>query len=449
MTIPGAPPASEGRIGDRRILALVVAAALIAAPAVAFRLLCIGNACPEPEGPPAEVPFCSLPGETRRLITAGFRDGRSPDVLAVAGETPVMGGAGLSEPPWPSIGDAGRVPLVFSGAGVSRGAEVPDGTTLDAVAPTIAEILDLARPHPSVRSGTAIPGVAGGSAPSLVLLVVWKGIGAADLEEARNGWPVLRSLMVEGAGTLGAGTGSLPLDPAAVLATIGTGGLPWQHGVTGTLLRDDTGQVVEAWGPGAPVSVIAALGDDLDELRGHEPLVGVVGTHPADRSVIGGTWYLDADRDDVVVTGARSVAREAAALLGAGYGTQGDPDLLAVVMEGRVPELDASLGALVTTANATAGGSVAVVVTSTGSFGDGSGVSADAIHREIGRRLDAGEEAVEEMAVGGAFLDRDLVGRGLSTDLVVRAMNRVEDDRGHALLADAFPALAVSFGRYC
>jgi len=449
MTIPGGPPASEGRIGDRRVLALVLAAALIAAPAVAFRLLCIGNACPEPEGPPAKVPFCSLPAEMRRLITAGFRDGRSPDVLAVAGETPVAGGGGLTDAPWPAQGDAGRVPLVFSGDGVSAAAEVPDGTTLDAVAPTIAEIVDLARPHPAVRSGVAIPGVAASSPPRLVLLVAWKGVGTTDLEAAREGWPVLRSLMVGGATTLRAEAGSLPLDPAAVLATIGTGGLPFQHGMTGTLLRSDTGQVVEAWGPGTPVSVIAALGDDLDEQRDQRPLVGVAGTHPADRGVIGGTWYLDADRDDVVVAAPDAVAREAAALLSSGYGADGVPDLLAVVMEGTVPELDASLGALVTTANATAGGSLAVVVTSTGSFGDGSGVSADAIHREIGRRLDAGEEAVEEMAVGGAFLDRDLVGRRLSTDLVVRAMNRVEDDRGHPLLADAFPALAVSFGRYC
>ena len=62
--------------------------------------------------------------------------------------------------------------------------------------------------------------------------------------------------------------GSLPLDPTAVETTIGTGGLPSQHGITGTWVRNAQGRLVRAFGPGAPTPVIAALGDDLDQRDG-------------------------------------------------------------------------------------------------------------------------------------------------------------------------------------
>jgi hypothetical protein len=299
-----------------------------------------------------------------------------------------------------------------------------------------------------VRSGAAIEGLADADAePRLVLLAVWKGVGGADLDARRERWPVLRSLVTLGTGTTAADAGSLPLDPAAILTTIGTGGLPRQHGITGTLVRNDEGRVVEAWGPGSPVSVIAALGDDLDESRDGRPRIGVVGTHEADRGAIGGTWYTGgSDRDDVVIVEAPEVAAEAEALLATGYGTDEEPDLLVVVMEGPIPRLDAALGDLVAAAREASGGSLAVVVTSTGSYGGAGGASVETIERAVEDRL--GADAVEAMAVGGAFLDRDLLGGGLSTDQVVGALRRIQRG-GEPLLADAFPALAVSFGRYC
>lgn len=68
----------------RRQLAVVAAMAVLGIPAGILRLGCIGNTCAavgadEPVG----VPFCPLPGELKREIVAGFREGRSPDVLAV------------------------------------------------------------------------------------------------------------------------------------------------------------------------------------------------------------------------------------------------------------------------------------------------------------------------------------------------------------------------------
>lgn len=437
---------------NRRAVLLALVALGLAAPAVALRVLCVGRACPERAGSPGPVPFCSLPAETRDLVAAGFRDGRGPHVLAVAGDTPLVGGDGPGLPPvaWPGVrpDDAGRVPLAFAGTGVAPGAEVPQGTTLDAVAPTVAELIGLDRPHPGVRSGRAVPGVARGSAPRLVVVVVWKGVGGPDLEARPDAWPNLRGLLRRGAGTLRAQVGFLPLDPAAVEATVGTGALPSDHGITGALLRNDQGEVVTAWGPGTPFSVIAGLGDDLDELRDQAPRIGLVGTAEWDRGLIGGTWYLENDRDDVVLE--RRPARQAAAaaeLLASGYGRDDVPDLLAVAMEGPPAKLDRALGNLARLADEVAGGRAATVVTATGATGPEGGVGAAEVLTDL--RTDLGP-VVEAAGVGGFFLDTEaMAAEGITGDRVVRAVRGLAGPDGGSLFDDVFPQVAVTFARYC
>ncbi|MGH2696466.1 MAG: hypothetical protein ACRDIW_05715 [Actinomycetota bacterium] len=437
---------------NRRAVLLALVALALAAPAVALRVLCVGRACPERTGPPEPVPFCSLPAETRDLLAAGFRDGRGPHVLAVTGETPVVGGDGSGVPPvaWPGVGpdDAGRVPLAFAGAGVAPGAEVPEGATLDVVAPTVAELIGLDRPHPGVRSGRAIPGVAGGPAPRLVVLVVWKGVGSQSLEARPDAWPNLRGMVRGGAGTLQARVGSLPLDPAAVEATVGTGALPSDHGITGALLRNDVGEMVTALGPGSPFSVIAALGDDLDELRDQAPRIGLVGTTEWDRGLIGGTWYLENDRDDVILERRpdRQVAA-AAELVASGYGRDDVPDLLAVAMEGPLAKLDQTLGRLIRLADRAVGGRAATVVTATGATGPAGGVGAGELLTEL--RTDLGP-VVEAAGVGGFFLDTEaMAAEGIAGDRVVRAIRQLAGPGGGSLFDDVFPQIAVTFARYC
>jgi hypothetical protein len=437
---------------NRRAVVLALAALAVAAPAVVLRVLCVGRACPERSAAAEPVPFCSLPSQTRDLLAAGFRDGRGPHVLAVAGDTPVFGGDASGLPPvaWPAADpdDGGRVPLGFAGAGVGSGAEIPDGATLDAIAPTVAELMELERPHPGVRSGQRIAGVAEGQAPRLVVLVVWKGLGSIDLEARPDAWPNLRGLLRGGAGTLRAQVGSLPLDPAAVEATVGTGALPSDHGITGALLRNDRGDVVTAWGPGTPFSVIATLGDDLDEVNDQAPRIGLVGTDVWDRGLIGGTWYVENDQDDVVMERRPVRQVEAAAdVLATGYGIDRVPDLLAVSMEGPPAALDRALGELTGLADRAAGGRAAVVVAATGSAGEAGGVdAADALAR---LRAEVGA-VVEAAAVGGFFLDTEaLAAEGLTGDRVVSAARRLAGPDGVRLFDDVFPQIAVTFARYC
>jgi hypothetical protein len=439
---------------DRRTLLVVLVALAVAAPAAALRALCVGRSCgtTEPVGGP--VPFCSLPGRVRDLLVAGFRDGRGPHLMAVAGSTPIRGTSKGGHPadPWPSIdpGTSDRVPLVFAGAGVRPEAVVPAGTTLDAVAPTVARAIGLRRPHPGVRSGGAVPGVARPAGrPRLVLQVIWAGVGTSALERDPAAWPTLRGLIEDQPATLGARVGSLPLDPAAVLTTIGTGALPRDHGITGTLVRDDRGRTVRAWGARSPYSVVAGLGDDLDELGDQRPLIGAAVTDVAERGVIGGTWYVDGDRDDVIVEPSPAdQADSAAELLAAGYGRDEVADLLAVVMRGSVRALDRALAEVLAAAEDAVGRRVMYVVTATGQGARGGGIRASDVEAQVERRV--GEEVVEAAVPGGLFLDqRALAAEGLSDDSVLAALRGVRGPNGERAIVDAFPQVAVTFARYC
>lgn len=444
---------------SRRLLLVVAISGLVAVPAVVLRALCVGRSCERPGIERAPTPFCSLPPAVRAGLIDGFREQRGPDVFAVGGATEVVGSTGLEPealtPAWPSTGAtaAGTVPLAFAGSGIAPNADVPAGTTLDDVAPTVARILGFRRPsyQEPVRSGSPIEGVATGEPARLVLEIVLRGVGTRELEAASD-WSHLRRL-VRGAGTMDAETGALPLDPAATMATIGTGGIPSFHGITGTLLRNDTGDLTRAWTRAAPPAVIATLGDELDELLRGRPRIGIVATDVSDRGAIGGNWYAGSftdDDDDEVIGDGRAVQQVAAArrLLGSGYGRDDVPDLLVVVLRDDIGAMDRALRPLIEAAQTASGGRAAVVVTSTGARSEG--VPAHEVERDVEAQIGGVGDLVEATAVGGLFLDQDvLIETGLSSDAAVTALRDLRAPDGTALIADAFPGIAITFARYC
>ena len=460
--VHGVPPDNRVLVSlSRRLLIVVAIAALVGVPAIVLRALCVGRSCERPGVERTPAPFCSLPAAVRQSLIDGFREQRGPDVFAVSGGTGVVGSTGLEPeeltPAWPSTRatNAGRVPLAFAGSGVAHDAHVPAGTTLDDVAPTVARILGFRRPtyEEPVRSGSAIEGVASGEHARLVVEIVLKGVGTPELEAAPSAWPNLRRL-IRGSGTTGAEIGALPLDPAAAMATIGTGGIPSFHGITGTLLRNnDTGELARAWTREAPPAVIATLGDELDELLRGRPRIGIVATDISDRGAIGGNWYAGTftdDDDDVIIGDGSAVEQVARArrLLESGYGRDPVPDLLVVVLSDAIGAMDRAVGPLIQAAQASSGGRAAVVVTATGARSDG--VAADAVERDVEAQVGAGGDLVEATAVGGLFLDQDvLIESGLSSDAAVTALRDLRAPDGSALIADAFPGIAITFARYC
>lgn len=439
----------------RRLLVLLAGLVAIGVPAVALQVLCVGSSCDAGTAEPSRVPFCPLPEATKELIVNGYREGRSPDVLAVTDGTTVWsdaGGTGIRAP-WPGGRSASTtVPLAFAGAGVTEDAGLPDGVTLDRVAPTVAGALGFDRPFPQVRSGTPIDGVVtpSGGTPRLVLLIAWKGVGSAGLEARDGDWPFLASLLRNGPGTLAADTGSLPVDPAAVLTTIGTGGLPSQHGITGSVVRNDEGAVVTAYGDGAPVQVIASLADDL-EAADRRSLVALVGTDPADRGLVGGGWYPDQDPVDTILGESGAASLAVRTLLGVGFGSDGVPDVIGVVMDGSVRALDRRTRSIVMIAERATHGSALVVVVGTGSPASDPLAVPDTELVDAVEAAVPGEDPVVAATVpGGLFLDREVLTRAEVTgQIAVDAFLELRSPDGERMMADAFQGFAVSFARYC
>lgn len=437
----------------RRLIVLLAVLVAIGMPAVLLQVLCVGSSCDAGTSEPPRIPFCPLPEATKELIANGYREGRSADVLGVTNGTVVWSEGSGVRVPWPVSGSAPtRVPVVFHGAGVRTGAAVPPGVTLDRIAPTVAGALGFQRPFPEVRSGTQVHGLTDASPapPRLVLLIAWKGVGTAELLARGDDWPFLASLLRDGAGTVDAETGSLPVDPAAVLTTIGTGGLPSKHGITGSLVRNDEGEVVPAFGPGAPIQVIAALADDL-EAADRRTLVGLVGTDPSDRGLVGGGWYPGQDPVDRIIGDGGAAPLAVRTLLGVGFGADEVPDVLGVVMDGPVRALDRRTRTIVRAAERATDGSALVVVAGTGSpAADRHALPAAELVAGVEAEVPGVEAVVAADVPGGLFLDQDALTRaGITGQVVTDALLRVSTAEGERMMADAFQGFAVSFARYC
>ena len=428
-----------------------------------LRVLCVGSACKAGEAVAgAAVPFCALPPELRREIGSGFREGRSPDVMAATAaldlvSTHVSPGVRVA---WPGASGASetpdapdtRVPMAFFGAGIDPD-PIPDGTALDSIAPTLEAITGVHREHPEVRTGESIPGLAAGTGAEipLVVLIGWKGAGTPDLERDPGAWPFLRSTLATGAGSLQAVTGSIPLDPAATLTTIGTGGVPSSHGITGTLLREDDGDVSPAWSTSSAGSVIATFADDLDYATDERARIAAILSDPADRGIIGDGWYLDASDDDRVAGAGDAPTRPALQVrnmvTSQDLGTDGVTDVLGIVLAGRIARLDGATADVVETIRELVPGTTFVVAGTGSTQSDGSIEAA-----ELGSRVDEslGADVVRGVAADGLFLDRDvLVERSITSQRVADALRSQRSLDGQVLFADVYPSFAVAFSRYC
>jgi len=442
-----------GTVTRRRLLVLLIVLVVLGVPAGILQALCVGGSC---AADPAEsrVPFCPLPDALKLAIASGYREGRSADVLAVGAATPIFTQVDGLRLPWPAVSTAtnARVPVAFSGAGISAGATIPDGVALDAIAPTVSDALGFERPFPEVRSGMAIVGVASvsGERPRLILSIAWRGVGSTELDDQPDAWPFLASMLRDGAGTLEAEAGSLPLDPSATLTTIGTGGLASQHGITGSFIRNDAGSVVEPYGEGAPVSVIASLADDLEDAD-PRTLVGLIGTHERDRGLVGGGWYPDQDPVDAVFGDTLGVSVAVEERLSRGFGADDVPDVLGVVLEGGIGRMDRLTKRIVAQAQAATSGATLVSVAGTGTWERSSiALSDEAAIDAVEDAIPGDASAVEAAVPGGFFLDQTVLREQQVTGQVaVDALLGAEDPGGGKMMADAFQGFAVSFSRYC
>jgi hypothetical protein len=430
----------------RRLLVLVAVCAVVAIPAGVLRAMCAAQTCNTSGTVSTRVPFCPLPATVRSLVANGFYEGRSPDVLGVT-NVPVAGG-GSAGAPWPSadVTQDLRVPLAFLGAGVDARARIDDPVTLDRVAPTLMKILGTDWRFPDVHPGLPLR-IATRERPRLILEIVWTGGGTAALEADPHAARAWRRLARDGVGTLAASAGSLPLDPAATLTTIATGALPSHHGITGGLIRNDDGTVVEPWSRAAPTSVIAALGDDL-AFGDPGTKIGAVLASSADQGIVGGTWNGSGDVAQVSIERRRPEAA-VASMLADGFGADDIPDVIGVVVAGPASSFAQALDTIVRDVRRRVPATT-VVLTATGPRAATDAIPDADVAEEVDAAVRASAPIVEAVTPGGLMLDRDvLVSDGLSSTVAVQPMLRMRDPRGRTVFRDAFPGFAVSFARYC
>jgi len=285
---------------------LLVAAALIAALVVGATFLGLFDR--EGELPSFEAQACSLPSDYLLQTQRGYFEPRSGQI-SILPKTPAYmasGGGGWSHSgPWPYLQD---IPLVFYGPGViEEPAEVDRPATLADVAPTIMTLL---RGSVQTDDGDSLDEAARFSGrmlrrppPKLILTVVWDGGGWNTLRRWPEAWPNLADLMQQGVSFTAATVGSNPSVTPAVHTTLGTGVFPHIHGITGVPMRDEDGEVVDAFLKGESARFIQAptIAERWDEQNGNEALVGMLGYEPWHLGMIGqGAERDGGDKDDAI-----------------------------------------------------------------------------------------------------------------------------------------------------
>jgi hypothetical protein len=296
---------ARGRLtGDKRGLTM----ALVAVVAVLLVTFGVAAALREPRQP---VPSfaeqaCSLPPELLERTQRGYFEPRSGQISLLP-KTPAYmasGAGGWSHSgPWPYLQD---VPLVFYGPGViDSGVTVDRPVTSADIAPTLAGLM---KGRLGAADGEALEEVVGSSGetatrkvPKLILTIVWDGGGWNTLDLWNDSWPNLKEMMDEGVNFTNATVGSSPSVTPAVHTTIGTGVFPDTHGITGVPVRDENGEVVDAFlkGESSRFIQVPALAERWDELNDNQAKIGMVGYEPWHLGMIGqGAERAGGDRDD-------------------------------------------------------------------------------------------------------------------------------------------------------
>jgi hypothetical protein len=134
-----------------------------------------------------------------------------------------------------------------------------------------------------------------------------------------------------------------------------------------------------------------------------------------------------------------------------GYGADDVPDILGVVLDGRVRSMDRWTREIVTEAERATSGSTLVVVAGTGSReADQLAVPDEGLIAAVEDAVPGDAPAVAATVAGGLFLDQAVLREEQVTGQVaVDALLAATGPDGERMLADAFQGFAVSFARYC
>jgi arylsulfatase A-like enzyme len=254
--------------------------------------------------PSFEEQACALDPEILLRTRRGYFEPRSGQISLLPRTPAYMasGGGGWSHSgPWPYLQD---VPLVFYGPGIIEGGlSVDRPVTAADIAPTFARLLKSRSGESDGEPLAEVIDAFRARIPKFILTIVWDGGGWNTLDLWNDSWPNLKQMMADGIDFTGATVGSSPSVTPAVHTTIGTGVFPATHGITGVPVRDENGEVVDAFlkGESSRFVQVPALAELWDERNGNRAKIGMVGYEPWHLGMIGqGAERSGGDKDDAV-----------------------------------------------------------------------------------------------------------------------------------------------------
>lgn len=280
------------------VRAIAVALVGVAIAGVALEMLDKGIRVP-----PFAQQACGLPPAWLERVKRGYFEPRSGQISILPRKPAYMstGPGGWSHSgPWPYLQ---RVPLVFYGPGVVRRSEaVTRPATLADVAPTLARLFGAPFEAHDGRPLAAVARRARRAArPRLIVVVVWDGGGWNALNRWPGDWPNLRRFMNDGVSFANATVGSSPSVTPSVHTTLGAGAFPATTGITNIPVRDENGEVEDAFvnGESSRFLRIPTFAETWDEATRNKALVGMVGYEPWHLGMIGkGAERRGGDKDD-------------------------------------------------------------------------------------------------------------------------------------------------------
>jgi hypothetical protein len=255
---------------------------------------------------------CHVPNEVLLRTWRGLRLDRSGDIQIITQQPDFVSGGLTHASPWPYTQD---VPIFYYGPGYVKDGIVSKPVTSADIAPTEAQFLNFNgfhAPDGTVMKDALLPASQRTTPPRLLVQLVWDSGGMDVLDQWKNEWPYLKSLMPHGSWYTNATVGSSPSNTPTIHATIGTGSFPMHHGMNDEYIR--VANQIEKPNENGPAFLLEpTLADIYDRALGNRPIVGGIATLSAHISFLShGSMWGGGDKD-IAITREKTDASTAGA----------------------------------------------------------------------------------------------------------------------------------------
>ena len=244
---------------------------------------------------------CSIPEEQLLRTWHGIQYEHSGDVQVLPIEPNFLGGGLPHAGPWDYVQE---IPMFWYGPGfIKARGSVARPVTLADIAPTQADILQFDgfdAPDGEAMTEALDPAAKGKPPPRLLVTIVWDATGRDVLDTWKKDYPYLDSLIDEGTWYEHATLGASPADTPPGHGSIGTGALPFNHGLLDQHQRIGN-TMTGPWSNGPNLLILPTLADLYDLAMDNKPKVGALSSLSSHLGMLGhGSMWGGGDKDIAV-----------------------------------------------------------------------------------------------------------------------------------------------------